>query len=83
MKQLTDKQWTRISRDYAFMYTALRRIAAFETPERMAKISMKQWGLPPDEALEAAYENVLGEAKIALREVRKPFNDTQPVKAKE
>ena len=73
MKQLTDKQWTKISRDYAFMYAALRRIADFVPPDKIGKICEKQWGLPRDEAIEAAYENTISEAKIALKEVRKPM----------
>lgn len=73
MKQLTDKQWTRISADYAAMYVALRRIAAYTSPDRLRRSSRKEYGLDADEAIEYAYENVITEAKNGLRRVKKPF----------
>lgn len=47
--------------------TALKRIAAYMTPDQLCKRSEKLYGLPPDEAIEMAYENVLAEAKRALK----------------
>jgi hypothetical protein len=70
---MTEAQRKRISIDYAVMYTFPRRIAAYQTPERLRRSSEKEWGLPYDEALEMAYDNVLQEAKGALKQVRKPF----------
>lgn len=50
---------------------ALRRIAAYQPPETIRRRSRKDWGLDdPAEALEMAYENVLAEAKAAIRGVR-------------
>lgn len=70
---MTEAQRKRISLDYAVMYTFLRRIAAYEPPERLRRQSEKDYGLEFHEALEYAYENVLQEAKSALKQVRKPF----------
>jgi len=71
--RMTEAQKKRIALDYAVMYTFLRRIAAYHTPERLRNRSQKDWGLDYEEALEMAYENVLQEAKSALKAVRKPF----------
>ena len=68
MKQLTDKQWTRISSDYGAMYVALRRIVAYASPRRL-----RSYGLDSDECIEYAYENVITEAKNGLRRVKNPF----------
>ncbi len=45
----------------------LRRIKAYQSVEKMRRDSEKDWGLPFEEALEMAYENVIGEAENALR----------------
>ena len=70
---MTEAQRKRISLGYAVMYTFLRRIAAYQTPDRLRKHSGEDWGVGYEKALEMAYENVLGEAKAALKQVRKPF----------
>lgn len=57
---------------YAQMYTALKRITNYEKPERLRRIAERDYGLPDDEVIEMAYENVLGEARLGLRKVRKP-----------
>ena len=69
---MTPAQEKRITEDYAHMYVALRRIAAYMTPRQLERKALNMYGLEPQEALEMAYENILGEAKSALREVRKP-----------
>lgn len=57
--------------DYeARFYHALKRIAAYMSPERLRRQHEKDYGLNYDEALEMAYENVLGEAKSALHGYR-------------
>lgn len=67
------------------LYAALRRIAQYQSPERLKKHSWNDWGLQDgNEALEMAYENVLGEAKSAIKGVRiatpppSPAATTQP-----
>ena len=48
----------------------LRRIAAYATPARLQKHSGDDYGLPYEEALEMAYENMQAEAKGAIKGVR-------------
>ena len=72
-ESMTPAQQKRITEDYAHMYVALRRIVAYMSPEKLRKCAKKRYGLEPEEALEMVYENIIGEAKIALRKVRKPF----------
>jgi hypothetical protein len=50
---------------------ALERIAAYMTPAQLRRESGRSYGLESEEALEMAYENVLGEAKFALRVLRR------------
>lgn len=45
----------------------LVRITQYDTVERLRRNSEKSYGLPFEEALEMAYENVIGEAANALR----------------
>lgn len=59
---------------------ALKRIAAYMTPDQLRKRSEKLHGIPPEEAIEMAYENVLAEAKQALKAVparRRPAKQPQ------
>jgi hypothetical protein len=53
-------------------FDALKRITKYQTPERMRRASEKDWGLPFDEAIEYAYENIQQEAKNALGNRRRP-----------
>lgn len=55
------------------LYGALKRISQYDSPERLHRRSWKDWGLDdPHEAIEYAYENVLSEAKHAIKGVRLP-----------
>lgn len=54
------------------LYDALKRIAAYMAPEKLRNCSQKQYGLEADEAIEYAYENVLSEAKFAIKGMRRP-----------
>jgi hypothetical protein len=56
----------------ARFYEALRRITMYDTPQRLRKEAEMRYGLDHAEALEMAYENVVSEAKAALRGYRKP-----------
>ena len=71
-KVLTDAQANRLALDYGVMYLALRRIAAYQSPEKLQRSSQKDWGLEADEAISMAYENVIQEAKSALKGLVKP-----------
>lgn len=50
-------------------HAALKRIAAYLPPEKLARAAERTYGLAPEEAMEMAYENVLGEAKQALKAI--------------
>ena len=56
------------------LYDALKRISSYTPPEKLRKTSGRVYGLDGDEAIEMAYENVIQEAKIALRGMRRPAN---------
>lgn len=49
---------------------ALKRIASYDSPQKLRKRSEKDYGLDADEAIEMAYENVISEAKAAIKGVR-------------
>lgn len=53
-------------------FVALKRIASYLDPEKLRKQSDKLYGLGPDEAVEMAYENVLYEARDAIKGKRMP-----------
>lgn len=60
------------------LYDALKRISQYDPPERLHKRSECDWGLPADEAIEMAYENVLEEAKSTIRGMKRPAPSVQP-----
>lgn len=53
-------------------YAALKRICDYSSPEKLRRDAEKCYGLGYEEALEMAYENVLAEAKSAVRGKRRP-----------
>ena len=52
------------------LFDALKRIAAYQSPDRLRRSSEKDWGLPYAEALEMAYDNIQSDAKRAVHGVR-------------
>ena len=54
------------------LYDALKRITAYMPPDKLAKQSEKRYGLEPAEAIEMAYDNVLTEARNAIKGMRRP-----------
>lgn len=54
------------------LYEALRRISRYETPDRLRRSGEKQYGLPGEEVVELAYENIQEEARRAIKGVRLP-----------
>lgn len=54
------------------LYDALKRISQYETSERLLRHGEKAYGIPGREALEYAYDNVLQEAKRAIKGLRRP-----------
>ena len=53
-------------------WRALHTISKYMTPRELETKSERVYGLPPDEAIEYAYENVLNTAKGAIKGTRKP-----------
>lgn len=53
-------------------FSALKRIASYQSPERLRRNAERNYGLPAEEAIEMAYENVLAEAKAAIKGKRSP-----------
>lgn len=57
----------------AIYFAVLRRIAKeYQTTEELRRHSLKQYGLPYEEALEMAYQNLQAEAARAIRGRRRP-----------
>lgn len=55
-------------------FDALKRIASYTPPDRMKRDNERGrgYGLDASEEIEMAYENVIQEAKIAVRGKRRP-----------
>ena len=53
-------------------YDFLKCITLYQTPAHLREHSEREWGLPYAEALECAYENVINDAKRAIRGKRRP-----------
>ena len=62
----------RRQKELAEYYAVLKRIAAYQRPERLRKFAERQYGLSYEEALEMAYDNVISEAATAVRGKRTP-----------
>ena len=54
------------------LWRALHTISKYMPPRELQTKSGRVYGLPPDEATEYAYENVLNTAKGAIKGTRKP-----------
>jgi hypothetical protein len=59
---MTPKQ----KQNYNQMINALRRIKAYDSPEKLKKNSQKDWGLEYEEALKMSYENIQNEANVVV-----------------
>lgn len=53
-------------------WRALHTISKYMPPRELVAKSERIYGLPPDEAIEYAYENVINTAKGAIKGTRKP-----------
>lgn len=58
-----------LAREY---YDALKELASFMSIERLKRESDRKYGLPADEAIEMAYENMLSMAQSAIKGRRRP-----------
>jgi len=64
--EITEKQ----KQQFNLMLNALKKIKAYQSPEKLRKDSSKDWGLDFEEAIEMAYENIQGEAAFACKNVK-------------
>ena len=53
-------------------FDALKRIAAYMSPERLQRDAENLYGISGAEAIEMAYENVLNDARMATKGKRRP-----------
>jgi hypothetical protein len=54
------------------LYDALKRISCYMQPETLKANSEKLYGVGAEEAVSMAYENIITEAKTAIKGVRRP-----------
>lgn len=54
------------------LFDALKRITSYSSPDDLRRTSEKKYGPEGDEAIEMAYENVLQEARNAIKGLRRP-----------
>jgi hypothetical protein len=54
------------------LYNALKRITMYDMPDRLRKRAERDYGLEPHEVIEMAYENVLMEARAAIKRMKAP-----------
>lgn len=54
------------------LYDALKRIASYDSLTKIARTSKRNYGLQPSEVVEMAYENVIFEAKSAIKGMKRP-----------
>lgn len=73
MERLKKAQEQRPSERERYYHAVLTRIASYEDPERLKEASEDEYGVEPSEAVEMAYENVLGEAEVALKKFPNPM----------
>jgi hypothetical protein len=58
------------------LYSALKTITRYQTPDQLRGRSEKDYGLDYEEALGYAYENIQQTAKNAIKGVRRPKDKT-------
>jgi hypothetical protein len=54
------------------LYDALKRITRYDPPAKLRRRAERDYGLSAEEVIEMAYENVLAEAKAAIRGMKRP-----------
>jgi hypothetical protein len=57
------------------LYDALRNVTKYDTPRGLRRSAERHYGLPYEEVLEMAYENVLEEAKAAIKGMKRPTEE--------
>ena len=59
-------------------FDALKRITQYMSPDKLRDEAEKRYGLPFEECLEYAYENVIEEARQAIKGKRRPKDKVSP-----
>lgn len=54
------------------LYDALKTITRYHPPRQLRHAAKRHYGIEYEEALEMAYENILAEAKQAVRGMKRP-----------
>lgn len=54
------------------LWLALKTITCYDSPDKLRKRAQRDYGLNGEEAIEYAYENVLQEARNAIKGMRRP-----------
>ena len=67
----------------AIAHAALKRIAAYTPPDKLNRTADRDYGLPPEEAMEMAYDNVLIEARLALKAIGRLPRTARPTPTQE
>lgn len=70
--KLTPAAIARLQQERDNFWIALHVIAQYLPPEKLQIHGQRLYGLQPEEAIEYAYENVLGLAKTTIKGTRKP-----------
>ena len=68
----TIQEQTRKQSEAQRFYDFLKRITLYQSPDHLRKHSEQEWGLPYGEALESSYENIIEDARRAIRGKRRP-----------
>ena len=71
-KTITPAALRKLQAERDRFWLALHTISKYMPPRELETKSGRVYGLPPDEATEYAYENVLNTAKAAIKGARKP-----------
>jgi len=61
-----------------YLFATLKRITGYQSPERLRRNSVTEYGLDANEAIEMAYENVIEEARSAVKGLRVPRPASEP-----
>jgi hypothetical protein len=64
-------------------FDMLKRITLYQSVEHLRRHSERDWGLPFNEALGMAYENVIEDARRAIRGKRRPQTKPKPKRSSE
>ena len=56
-------------------FDVLKRITRYQTVDQLRRHAQEEWGVQFEEALGYAYENVIDEARRAVKDKRRPITE--------